>query len=101
MRLEPSSKSQSAATDQPGVTALICGLSVASSWAPSDRIEYSSRGLPTSWIPIGSPAFEVASGTLIAGCPVQLNGWVKLSQSRNSLDAVLTSWPRAPILGAG
>jgi len=50
---------------------------------------------------MGSPLVLIASGKLIAGCPVQLKGCVKLSQSRNSAEAVSTFWPRVPIYGAG
>src|SRR2546421_234790 len=62
---------------------------------------YSSRGRPTSWIPIGRPLLVLARGRLIAGWPVQLNGCVKLSQSRNSSDAVSRFLPSVPSLGAG
>ena len=44
----------------------------------------SSNGRPTSWRPIGRPAFVNPHGTEIAGWPVRLNGRVRSRNGRTS-----------------
>ena len=80
-RIPPHPASHHAGRRPAGVTGYSCGQrrcqSVPASYsAPSRRTEASSRKRPTSCRPIGKPSDAKPQHTLIAGCPVMLNGMV-------------------------